>query len=126
MEDGGNSGIALACGECSDEDSQILWGQDNWYSQKAIGQCFYLAPPRCAMPMTAERYSLGGDFEGPGYPSSSWMPLTDTRRVMDKASGKFLLPIRPWVYPAPGYLQLVYRAHFVAGLADSLMVHSQF
>jgi len=124
VDDDGNSGTALACGECSDDDAQILWGQDNWYAQKALGQCFYVTPPSTPMPMTPERYSLGGDFEGPGYPCSSWMPLTNQRLVMDKASGKFLLPARPWVYPAPGYLQSIYRAHAAAGLADSLLVNS--
>jgi hypothetical protein len=122
VDDNGGSGIALACGECSDEDAQVLWGPDNWYSQKAIGRCFYIHPPHTSMPMRPERYSLAGDVEGPAYPSDSWMPLTNERHVKDKASGKYLLPIRPWVYPAPGYLQSIYRAHALVGLADSLLV----
>ena len=125
VDDDGSSGIALACGECSDEDAQVLWGSDNWYSREAIGQCFYVNPPPSPMPMMPERYSLAGELEGPAYPSDSWMPLTHHRRVMDKASGKYLLPARPWVYPAPGYLQSIYRAHVLAGLADSLLVCNQ-
>jgi hypothetical protein len=54
---------------------------------------------------------------------SDW--INCNRRVMDKASGKYLLPARPWVYPAPGYLQSIYRAHVLAGLADSLLVCNQ-
>jgi hypothetical protein len=76
------------------------------------------------MPMMPERYSLTGDREGPAYPSDCWMPLTHDRHVKDKASGKYLLPVRPWVYPAPGYLRSIYRAHVLAGLAESLLVRN--
>ena len=122
VDDCGNSGIALACGECSDEDAQVLWGADNWYSQRAIGQCSYISPPPTPMPMRPEIYSVSGDLEGPAYPSDAWMPITRPKNAMDKASGKYMLPVRPWVYPAPGYLQSIYRAHVLAGLADSLLV----
>ena len=125
VDDNGGSGIALACGECSDEDAQDLWGRENWYSQRKIGQCFYVNPPATPMPMMPERYSLTGDREGPAYPSDCWMPLTHDRHVMDKASGKYLLPVRPWVYPAPGYLRSIYRAHVLAGLAESLLVRNK-
>lgn len=70
-----------------------------------------------------ERYTLGGNFLGPPHPPDAWPPMTHPQEVTDKASGKLLLPARPWVYPAPGYLKLIYEAHETAGLADSLLVN---
>jgi hypothetical protein len=103
----------------------VLWGPDNWYHQRAVGKCSYVTPPPTPMPMMPERYSLLGVFEGPPYPSDSWHNLTRQESVIDTVSGKLRLPIRPWVYPAPGYLRLIYRAHADAGLSDSLLVRHQ-
>ncbi len=126
VDDDGHSGVALACGECSDEDAKLLWGDDNWYYERCIGQVFYVSPPPTPMPIMPEIYTLAGKFEGPPHPSDAWPPMTQPHDVTDKASGKFLLPVRPWVYPAPGYLKLIYAAHETAGLADSLLVSRSF
>ena len=126
LDDEGRHGVALACGECTEEDLRRLWPEAScWYLQNCRGKISYAcAQPESVepgighdddMPLVAEVQREAGGALIPGDPAV-WLPLTPPR-----GKRPFNLPDRRWVYPSPGYLRLVYRAHAKAGLAENFL-----
>ena len=109
-DDTGAAGVALACGECSDDESERLWGANNWYLLRRRGRISYSAPEPFeeAIPLVPLDCASNAPLcdEGAGYPQR-----------LDPAPGEdvYELPAGPWVYPSPGYLRLCFHAHRRAG-----------
>lgn len=111
LDDRDASGIALACGECEDSDIVNLWGDDVWYLEHCTGQIWYVNGGAGGV------MSLVPPVHGePGDPSV-WLPFT----LPDQEQCHYVLPPGPCVYPAPGYLRMVYLAHLRAGIADNFL-----
>ncbi|CAE8612331.1 unnamed protein product [Polarella glacialis] len=106
-DDSGESGIAIACGECADEDICDYWGPRVPFLDKCVGRITYIddALPEEAMPLVPPVDGEPGDPE-------VWM---DISAKVQTGGPPHVLPDGPWIYPAPGYLRLVYRAHASAG-----------
>lgn len=112
-DDLGKEGIALACGECADKDVVRLWGPDVWYLRHCTGRISYLSEdvPQEPMPLVPPCGGAPGD-------ASAWLELTPGS---DEEDYVYELPQGPWIYPAPGYLRMVYRAHVKAGILDNFL-----
>lgn len=110
------SGVALACGEISHEQMKTLWDEsDCWYLKHCTGRISYIeSPSSTPMPIVPEVELADGSFSA-GDPTT-WLPLSPGRQPRP-----YQLPDRNFVYPAPGYLRLVYRAHCKAGIEDNFL-----
>jgi hypothetical protein len=114
VDDNGDTGVALACGECSDDVIRELWGDDCWYMRRCSGKITYFPyPDNRPMPLTPElQVELPGQglVLEPGY-ATQFLPLT-----VPSQQAVYQLPSqRDWVYPSPGYLRMVCRAYNKAG-----------
>ena len=114
QDDRGVSGIALACGECTDEESVATWGADNWYLERARGRISYSNYSGAAQPLvpsssssSSSSSSAGGAPLAASYPERLTPP--------PRKETVYELPPGPFVYPSPGYLRLCFRAHRKAG-----------
>jgi hypothetical protein len=117
-DDAGVAGVALACGESSDAQAAAAWGADNWYLRRCAGRVFYSVPPAPGRraPLTPEVQLPSGELV-PG-DAGAWRELSPARR----GAPVYALPAgRDYVYPAPGYLRMVYRSHARAGLVDNFL-----
>eukprot|EP00418_Pyrodinium_bahamense_P091768 CAMPEP_0179030712 /NCGR_PEP_ID=MMETSP0796-20121207/10703_1 /TAXON_ID=73915 /ORGANISM="Pyrodinium bahamense, Strain pbaha01" /LENGTH=203 /DNA_ID=CAMNT_0020726895 /DNA_START=193 /DNA_END=804 /DNA_ORIENTATION=- len=112
-DDAGAEGLALACGECADEDIPQLWGPDVWYLRHCTGRISYVGKSVPAEPIPVVPFCDGA----PGNPAV-WLELTPGREDEEYI---YDLPPGPWVYPAPGYLRMVYRAHAHTGILDNFL-----
>jgi len=105
VDDNGTEGIALACGECTDEQMKSTWGESNWYITRCTGRISYVdAVPNTPIPLIPAIQVDSTTFTD-GNPAL-WLPFTNGSNL-----SKYNNPDRPWVYPSPGYMRLVYRAY---------------
>lgn len=95
---------------------KMLWDVNKcWYLQNCEGRISYVdCSPSSAMPIIPDIQMPDGTFAAGD--SSVWIPMTPGR-----GKRPFRLPDRPHVYPAPGYLRLVYRAHCRGGIEDNFL-----
>ncbi|CAE8636353.1 unnamed protein product, partial [Polarella glacialis] len=116
VDDNGTSGFAVACGECDDKEISKYWGPTVSFVEHCVGRITYIgdAIPAEPMPLVPPLNRT------PGNPDI-WVDFTPDHEY-DK-NHQYVLPEGPWIYPAPGYLRLVYRAHVSAGgdMADNFL-----
>ncbi len=76
--------------------------------------CVCQGPTGAALPLVPDVQHADGTIV-PGDPTT-WLPLTPGH-----ARRPYSLPVRTWVYPSPGYLRMVTRAHAKAGIVDNFL-----
>jgi hypothetical protein len=118
VDSSGNTGIGLACGECSDSRMREIWGDDCWYLQRCSGKISFVDLPEGPIPLVPELEvsSPSGEIFIGGDPTQL-LSMDQELCSMDVIR----LPDRTWIYPAPGYLRLVCRAHRTAGILDEFL-----
>eukprot|EP01126_Amoeba_proteus_P060072 TRINITY_DN7915_c0_g1_i2.p1 TRINITY_DN7915_c0_g1~~TRINITY_DN7915_c0_g1_i2.p1 ORF type:complete len:281 (-),score=38.15 TRINITY_DN7915_c0_g1_i2:97-939(-) len=114
-DDDGTEGIALACGECTDDNHMNqIWGNNNWFTQGCTGRIWYGLPPEnSTIPLVPSLQIDATNFiEGD---PDDFLIFTRPREYYKQ------LPCRTWVYPSPGYMRLVYRAYLKGNLEKNYL-----
>lgn len=117
LDELGYSGIALACAAALDSDMDRIWGDRHKRGCWASGKIFYLNE-RDPCPLFPAKQLQDGTLEYRDH--EIWEPMDKD----GKCNRPHHLPVRRFVYPAPGYVRLCYRAHVSKGLGDYFLDHS--